>query len=200
MTKKLRELKEKAAKAVGRHGIIERIKLSKKFCEEQNGTSGCKTCYTDFDEILDLLGGEEGKIDHTIDVRYEPDAIQAFDKFIKKWCGGWYGHLVDSDENDGEFMRQKIRELKENPLVINCPVGSDPNPNRPLHVQGGEEKEPRSIRGVEKIEISSLRGEWVITHPISPGCGDDTVMSLQVLGKKINELIDIIAPSGELTN
>lgn len=134
MTKKLRELKEKAAKAVGRHGIIERIKLSKKFCEEQNGTSGCKTCYTDFDEILDLLGGER---DYSEEVHE-----------------GLIKHFI----------------------------------------------EPRSIRGVEKIEISSLRGEWVITHPISPGCGDDTVMSLQVLGKKINELIDIIAPSGELTN
>lgn len=47
-------------------------------------------------------------IDHSIDVRYEEDVIEAFNKFIKKWCGSSYAHLIDSDEQDGEFMREKI--------------------------------------------------------------------------------------------
>lgn len=49
-------------------------------------------------------------INHDIDVRYEDDLLKAFDKFIEKWCGVSYPHLIDSDENDGEFMRDKIRE------------------------------------------------------------------------------------------
>jgi hypothetical protein len=31
-----------------------------------------------------------------------------FNKFIKKWCGGMYAHLVDTDENDGEGFRGDI--------------------------------------------------------------------------------------------
>lgn len=53
----------------------------------------------------------KAEIDHTIDVRYEPDLMEAFNKFIQKWCGGYYPHLIDSDENDGEFIRQKIAAL-----------------------------------------------------------------------------------------
>lgn len=53
------------------------------------------------------------KIDHSIDVRYEPDVIKAFNKFIKKWCGKWYAHLIDDDENDGQFVREKIEALAE---------------------------------------------------------------------------------------
>jgi hypothetical protein len=52
------------------------------------------------------------KIDHSIDVRYEPDVIKAFNKFIKKWCGNWYPHLIDSDEQDGQFMREKIENIQ----------------------------------------------------------------------------------------
>ena len=28
--------------------------------------------------------------------------------FIKKWCGESVGHLLDSDENDGEKLRQEL--------------------------------------------------------------------------------------------
>ena len=51
------------------------------------------------------------KVDHSIDVRYETDVLKAFDKFIKKWCGIHYPHLIDNDENDGQFMRDKIDDL-----------------------------------------------------------------------------------------
>jgi len=47
-------------------------------------------------------------IDHSIDVRYEPDLIEMVNKFIKKWCGKYYGHLIDDDENDGQFLREAI--------------------------------------------------------------------------------------------
>lgn len=51
------------------------------------------------------------KIDWDIDVRYEPDVIMAFNKFIKKWCRPHYSHLIDTDEQDGQFMREKIKSL-----------------------------------------------------------------------------------------
>jgi hypothetical protein len=39
-----------------------------------------------------------------------------FDNFLKKWCGNMYAHLVDTDENDGQFFREfvydKIDEAK----------------------------------------------------------------------------------------
>jgi hypothetical protein len=31
-----------------------------------------------------------------------------FNKFIKKWCGNMYAHLIDTDENDGEGFRGDI--------------------------------------------------------------------------------------------
>lgn len=60
-------------------------------------------------EMEELLEPEE--IDHSIDVRYEEDVIEAFNKFIKKWCGKNYPHLIDTDEQDGQFMREKIESL-----------------------------------------------------------------------------------------
>lgn len=56
---------------------------------------------------------EKNKIDWDIDVRYESDVIEAFNKFIRKWCGSNFAHLSDSDEQDGEFMREKIREINQ---------------------------------------------------------------------------------------
>lgn len=38
----------------------------------------------------------------------QEDIIKEFNKFIKKWCGSYYPHLIDSDENDGEEFRQLI--------------------------------------------------------------------------------------------
>ena len=59
------------------------------------------------------------KIDFSIDVRYEQDIIKAFNKFIEKWCGGNYPHLIDSDENDGQFMREKIEDSR-NSVIDEC--------------------------------------------------------------------------------
>ena len=60
--------------------------------------------------IQELKKKPDDNIDHSIDVRYEPDVIKAFDKFIEKWCGSNAAHLLDSDEQDGQFMREKIQE------------------------------------------------------------------------------------------
>lgn len=69
-----------------------------------------------------LKEGQEKYVDHSIDVRYEEDVLKAFDKFIKKWCGVSYPHLIDDDENDGQFMREKIESLlaKEPKEVKKC--------------------------------------------------------------------------------
>ena len=33
---------------------------------------------------------------------------EKFNGFIKKWCGNYYPHLIDTDENDGEEFRQFV--------------------------------------------------------------------------------------------
>lgn len=63
------------------------------------------------DKIIELVNEQD--IDWSIDVRYEEDVIEAFNKFIKKWCGSHYPHLIDTDEQDGQFMRDKIQALIE---------------------------------------------------------------------------------------
>ena len=46
-------------------------------------------------ERIDRCVEEKDKIDHSIDVRYESNLETAFNNFIKKWCGSYYGHLPD---------------------------------------------------------------------------------------------------------
>ncbi len=54
----------------------------------------------------------ETKIDDSIDFRYESDVEEAFNKFIRKWCiPSLVPHLIDDDDNDGQFMRDKISAL-----------------------------------------------------------------------------------------
>ena len=66
---------------------------------------------------------EANKIDWDIDIRYENDVLVAFDKFIEKWCGINSAHLLDTDEQDGQFMRDKITKLlrKNKRLDMNIP-------------------------------------------------------------------------------
>ena len=61
--------------------------------------------------VIQRTREETTKIDFDIDVRYEADVIKAFNKFIQKWCGSNAPHLLDSDEQDGQFMREKIEDL-----------------------------------------------------------------------------------------
>jgi predicted metal-binding protein len=37
-----------------------------------------------------------------------------FNIFIEKWCGTNYAHLIDTDENDGEIFREKLRNAINN--------------------------------------------------------------------------------------
>ena len=50
------------------------------------------------------------KIDFTIDVKNEKNILKMVDKFIQKWCGENKAHLSDSDDNDGEYLREAIRQ------------------------------------------------------------------------------------------
>lgn len=44
-----------------------------------------------------------------IALRYADDPIEAFNLFIKAWVPEeWHGHLLDTDENDGQFVRDHI--------------------------------------------------------------------------------------------
>lgn len=38
----------------------------------------------------------------------EPNLIELFNRFIEKWTGNSFPHLIDSDENDGERFREAI--------------------------------------------------------------------------------------------
>lgn len=37
--------------------------------------------------------------------------ISDFNEFIEKWCGNSAPHLLDSDDNDGEFFRRKLSDV-----------------------------------------------------------------------------------------
>jgi hypothetical protein len=39
----------------------------------------------------------------------QQEIVEDFDNFIKKWCGGMKAHLLDSDDNDGEYFRDRLR-------------------------------------------------------------------------------------------
>lgn len=41
----------------------------------------------------------------------EPEIVKDFNEFIEIWCGDAFPHLIDSDENDGEVFRIKLRKL-----------------------------------------------------------------------------------------
>ena len=41
----------------------------------------------------------------------EHEIVEEFNKFIKVWCKDSYPHLIDTDENDGEAFRIKLRDI-----------------------------------------------------------------------------------------
>lgn len=45
------------------------------------------------------------------------ELIEEFNKFIKKWCGSNYPHLIDTDDNDGEKFRNMLRKKQPTNLV-----------------------------------------------------------------------------------
>lgn len=44
-------------------------------------------------------------------LQFIDDPIEKFNMFIKKWCPD-YAHLIDSDDNDGEEIRDMIFSLQ----------------------------------------------------------------------------------------
>lgn len=44
-------------------------------------------------------------------LQFIDDPIEKFNMFIYKWCPD-YSHLIDSDDNDGEEIRQMIADLR----------------------------------------------------------------------------------------
>ena len=41
----------------------------------------------------------------------EPKIVKDFNIFIEKWTDKYSAHLLDSDENEGEYFRIKLRRL-----------------------------------------------------------------------------------------
>lgn len=39
------------------------------------------------------------------------EAVKKINKFIKEWTNEFYAHLIDTDDNDGQFLRDDILEL-----------------------------------------------------------------------------------------
>lgn len=71
-------------------------------------------------EVYNTPSKKEVKVDSTIDT--------LINKFITKWCGNMSAHLLDSDENDGEELRNNLKDLfnsQEKPLK--CQNSQEPS-------------------------------------------------------------------------
>lgn len=44
-------------------------------------------------------------------LQFIDDPIEKFNMFIYKWCPD-YAHLIDSDQNDGQHIRNMIEQLR----------------------------------------------------------------------------------------
>lgn len=44
----------------------------------------------------------------------QAEVREKFNAFIKEYCGTWYPHLIDSDDNDGEFFRDYLDNFATN--------------------------------------------------------------------------------------
>ena len=53
----------------------------------------------------------------------ETDVIKKFNLFIKHYCKDSYSHLIDTDDNAGEFMRQAIRDATDKAPMIGTICG-----------------------------------------------------------------------------
>lgn len=52
----------------------------------------------------------ERGVEDYLALRYATDPVEAFNLFIKAWVPEhFHAHLLDTDENDGEFVRGHIR-------------------------------------------------------------------------------------------
>lgn len=93
---------------------LEEIKkrFEKKFVDQVMTPQGGREVWEWVESTISQTKQEEENIDWNIDVRYEKDLETAFNKFIEKWCKSNFPHLIDNDENDGEFIRMKIRKLQ----------------------------------------------------------------------------------------
>lgn len=41
------------------------------------------------------------------------EAVEKFNLFIKDWTGTWYPHLIDTDDNEGQFFRNYLDSFAE---------------------------------------------------------------------------------------
>ena len=58
---------------------------------------------------------EERGVEEYLALRYADDPVEAFDLFVKHWVSPkWHAHLLNDDENDGEFVRGHIRRAMGN--------------------------------------------------------------------------------------
>lgn len=66
-----------------------------------NAVNGCKVCSKKAQKALSRDGDPE----------HEEDEVEKIiNPFIEKWLPDSYSHLVDTDENDGQRLRNKIRD------------------------------------------------------------------------------------------
>lgn len=58
---------------------------------------------------IDESNAERGTGEY-LALRYAENPVEAFNLFIKHWVPPkWHAHLVDTDDNDAEFVRRHIR-------------------------------------------------------------------------------------------
>lgn len=99
---------------------LEEIKkrFEKKFVDQVMTPQGGREVWEWVESTISQTKQEQEKINWDINVRYEKDLETAFNKFIEKWCKSNFPHLHDSDENDGEFIRMKIRKLQKKVKLV----------------------------------------------------------------------------------
>jgi hypothetical protein len=52
----------------------------------------------------------------------ERDAIEAFNLFLKRWVHpDWWGHIMDDDDNDAEYVRRAIRRVVQGEMCPSTP-------------------------------------------------------------------------------
>lgn len=90
------------------------------------------------------------------------DIERDFNKFIREWTGDSYPHLSDSDGNDGERFREKLRILQAN----NKSLDTIANNYQSLY-EKSQAKEKIAREALEEIANKKQRSEWNLLRVIA---------------------------------
>lgn len=80
---------------------------------ENESTEALENSLVSYCEGLIYAQLRERGVEEYLALRYADDPIEAFNLFIKAWVPERYHeHLLDNDENDGQFVRNHINSAR----------------------------------------------------------------------------------------